>query len=213
MNRWCGCEEKAKSGKIEGIEFEACLSCENLSWEPTETKNFFAATIDLSIEFEDPSAANDTRGNFVAWLNEVLASFEQDWELSVDRRYLDEETLVEPIEDGAYETINLRMSKYRFDVVEDGEETGWFGIYESELQNLSDEELAKRAVINLWSHMVDYQLYEVAKLLIEHIENHRFRSISNPASQANRGSAVTVSYNGQELIWTLSEKWLEGMNL
>lgn len=200
INRWCDCEEAAQSGNIEGIEFEVCTSCEKLSWEPTKTKNFIDASFSLTVDLEDPSAADDTIGNFVSWLDKVLASYEfgpkTTWKMSV-ADYPEEEFSL-PVDEGVRVDISLIIAHWDFDVVEDGEESGWQGIDRAELGTLAGEELVKRAVRNLWSHMEDYQLYEIVKMVMEHIEGQRFSSISKPTSQANFGSPVLVSYDGHQ---------------
>jgi predicted DNA-binding WGR domain protein len=200
MNRWCGCGAKAKSGNIEGIEFEVCTSCEKLSWEPTKTKNFIDASFSLSVDLEDPSAAEDTIGNFVTWLDEVLASYDfgpkSTWKMSVTN-YSEEEFSI-PVDEGVPVDISLIIADWNFDVIEDGEESGYSFIDPAELDTLSGEDLVKRAVRNLWSHMNDYQLYEIAKMVMEHIEGQRFSSVSKPTSQANIGSPVLVSFEGMQ---------------
>ena len=215
MNRWCDCKENAKLGSIEGIEFEVCLSCEEMSWQPTETKNFFGAAISLQIDLDDPTAGVETKESFIAWLDAVLANYGPDWgysrswKLYVDRELYDEDELLSPVEDGALVTIKLIVSDWNFEVVEDGEESGWHGIQEAELSSLSAEELAKKAIINLWSHMSDYLLMEMAKMVMEHIENHNFKAPANAFSK-EPGSPVIVSYDSHELSWTLDEDWVAG---
>jgi len=209
MNRWCDCEEEARSGNIEGIEFEVCFSCENFSWEPTETKNFFAATINLRIVHRDPLGAEDTRAKFVAWLDHLLASFSHPF-VTFDRSCLEAEALIKPLEDVCHETINLRMRKLELIQLDEAEESGWPGIDLSELQSLSDEELAKKVVIYLWRCMLDGYFDTQLESLIDHIEGHKCQFVSNPASQANPGYSVNVFCDRREFTWTLNEEWLEG---
>lgn len=122
------------------------------------TKNFIDASFSIIVELENPSAANDTAGNFVSWLDDVLASYELNWKLSVDLKYYDEEERSLPLGDTHHVTINLAISDWNFNVTEDGDEPSWQGLYRSDLERLSTEELVKGALRNLWSHMGDYQL-------------------------------------------------------
>ncbi len=215
MNRGCGCEAKAKSGNIEGIEFEVCTSCEKLSWEPTDTKNFVGIKMNLYVDLENPSERSWTSADFYSWANEVLEDFgHSGLTLYVDMKCLDEEALAEPVIDSAFVPIEIVFSSWDIDVEEDDfyeEGSANFGKFSrSGLANSTTEEIARGAVRNLWDHLEDYLLEESAKSLIEHIESRRFRSSEKRTSQANLGLRVSASIDlwGENLIWSLDEqKW------
>lgn len=211
-NRWCGCKQVAQSGNIEGIQFEVCTSCEELSWEPTGKKNFMGLRFKLSLEIENPAQTSWTAGDVYLWVNEVLADFS--WKVFVDLKGLDEDELVEPVVDWTYVPIEVAISSWRIDVEEDEffeEESASFGKFsQSGLANSTTETIARGVVRNLWDHMEDYLLEEMSKSLIEHIESQRFRSSEKRTSQANLGLKVSASIDlwGENLIWSLDEqKW------
>ena len=210
MNRWCSCKPAAQSGTIEGIEFEVCTSCEKLSWEPTGKKNFVGLRLNLSVDLENPSESSWTTEDVYSWANEVLADF--GWKAFVDLKGLNEDKLAEPVVHGTDVPIEIVVSSWDIDVEEDDfydEESASFGKFSrSGLANSTTEEIARGALRNLWDHMEDYLLEEIAKLLIEHIESQRFRSSLKRTSQANLGLKVSASIDlvGGHLIWSLDEQ-------
>ncbi len=210
MNRWCSCKELAQSGNIEGIEFEVCISCEKLSWEPTATKNFIGLKIPLNVEVVNSPKARFTIEDLLSWVNEALEDFDSSmgWKIYVDIANYTEEELAEPLTDGAYAPLEIVLASWDLDLVDDGEEADGYGRFiRSELAKQSTDELVRGTIRNLWDHMADYQAYELVKLLIEHIESQRFRSLGKPTSQANLGLKIRASLaDPEELIWSLDEQ-------
>lgn len=210
MNRWCSCKELAQSGNIEGIEFEVCVSCEKLSWEPTDTKNFVGLKIPLLVELVNPSKTRSTIEDLLSWVNEVLEDFDSSlgWKIYVDLANYYEEELAEPVTDGACANIEIVLGSWNLDLIDDGEEAYGHGRFmRSELAKQSTDDLVRGTISNIWDHMADYQSHALVKLLIEHIESQRFRSSEKPTSQANLGLKVNASlFDSEELIWSLDEQ-------
>lgn len=197
---FCDCPESKRYGKIETVSYAICTLCERIFWSATDSKDLIASEISLTLEFDEPadlgSAEIATRLELLSWLDALLAKADfVQGTVAVDWSIFDDEELQEQIKDQEIVYLSQKLSDWRLEIIEDGEEAHEGQILRSDLAIAPIEELLKVAMKNLWDEMGEYLQKENARSLADYISEKDFLNLK-----------VTCSVEYLNLIWKLDSQ-------
>jgi hypothetical protein len=193
----CNCQGQKRTGEIEGILYTVCLSCQNLMWTATDSKDLISSRLEFKFELQEAGSSTPSRRELLTWVEERIANkMDVHGSLTVDWDYFDDEELDEAIDTVEYFWIDQTLSEWRLEVVDEGEEPYEGQFTSSDLTDLSPSELLKGGVRNLWDHMGEYLQRENAKSVCAVLSGQLFM-----------GLKVECTISETDCIWTLDERW------